>query len=57
MKQIEGDFNKGYNNITLAKEDLTSGLLHYQLVTPMGTVTKKMIPTIVRLYNQGVKDK
>ncbi|MFK7806169.1 MAG: cohesin domain-containing protein, partial [Saprospiraceae bacterium] len=43
LKQVEGDFEKGYNNISVSKEDLTPGLLHYQLVTPNGTATRKMI--------------
>jgi hypothetical protein len=43
LKQIEGDFAKGYNAVSISKEDLSPGLLQYQLVTPMGTVTKKMI--------------
>jgi Cohesin domain len=43
LKQIEGDFAKGYNAVSFSKEDLSPGLLHYQLVTPIGTMTKKMI--------------
>jgi hypothetical protein len=43
LKQVERDFAKGYNNVSLTKEELSTGLLYYQLVTPMGTVTKKMI--------------
>jgi hypothetical protein len=43
LKLVEGEYNKGYNNISLSNEDLTPGLLHYQLVTPTGSLTKKMI--------------
>ncbi|MFK7810479.1 MAG: cohesin domain-containing protein [Saprospiraceae bacterium] len=43
VKQVEGNFAKGYNNVSLSKGELAPGLLHYQLVTPMGTATKKMI--------------
>jgi len=43
LKQVEGDFEKGYNDISVSKEDLIPGLLHYQLVTPKGTATRKMI--------------
>jgi hypothetical protein len=43
LKLVEGEFTKGYNNISLSNEDLTPGLLHYQLVTPTGSLTRKMI--------------
>jgi hypothetical protein len=41
---MEGEFAKGYHAVSLSKEDLSPGLLHYPLVTPKGTMTKKMIP-------------
>ena len=43
LKVIEGDFAKGYNTVSVSEEELSGGLLHYQLVTPMGTATLKMI--------------
>ncbi|MFT5264204.1 MAG: hypothetical protein ACI8YQ_002950 [Polaribacter sp.] len=43
LKQVEGDFNKGYNSVSVSNDGLTSGLLYYQLVTAMGTLNKKMI--------------
>ncbi len=43
LEQVEGDFSKGYNSISISKDRLSSGLLHYQLVSPDGTATKKMI--------------
>jgi subtilisin-like proprotein convertase family protein len=43
LKQIEGDFAKGYNAVSFSKEDLSPGLLHYQLVTEAGTATRKML--------------
>ena len=43
LTQVEGDFAKGYNNISLSNDGLSPGLLYYQLVTPTATATKKMI--------------
>jgi hypothetical protein len=43
LKQVEGDYEKGYNRVSISKDGLSSGLLHYQLVTPFGTASKKMI--------------
>ena len=44
LKVVEGDYNKGYNQIGMKKSDLkVSGLLYYQLDTEAYTATKKMI--------------
>ncbi|MFT7450028.1 MAG: hypothetical protein ACI9VN_000740, partial [Patescibacteria group bacterium] len=43
IKRIEGDFAKGYNSVSLSDEGLASGLLYYELVTPMGAERRKMI--------------
>ena len=44
LTQIEGDYNKGYNQIALAKSDLgATGVLYYQLETDNNTATKKMV--------------
>ena len=43
LKRIEADYEKGYNSIFLSNEGLSPGLLYYQLVTPIGTITNKMI--------------
>ncbi|MFT6705877.1 MAG: hypothetical protein ACJATF_000701, partial [Flavobacteriales bacterium] len=43
LKQIDGDFVKGYNSINLSKDALSPGLLYYKLITPNATATKKMI--------------
>ena len=44
LKQYKGDFNKGYNEITVNRSDLSgAGLLYYQLETPTEVATMKMI--------------
>ena len=44
LKQIEGDYTKGYNQISLnAKELGATGVLHYQLESAEHTATRKMI--------------
>jgi len=44
LKSIEGDFVKGYNQVSLdQKEVSTSGVLYYQLDTEDYTATRKMI--------------
>ena len=44
LKQYEGDFNKGFNEITVNRSDLSgSGLIYYQLETPTDVATMKMI--------------
>ncbi len=44
LKQQKGDFNKGYNEITISRAELSgSGLLYYQLETPTDVATMKMI--------------
>ncbi len=44
LKQYNGDFAKGYNELTIQKEDLPSaGILYYQLDTANDTATKKML--------------
>ena len=44
LQLIEGDYPKGYNAIELNNDDLkASGVLYYQLHTPFGSLTKKMM--------------
>ncbi|MFT5264407.1 MAG: hypothetical protein ACI8YQ_003153 [Polaribacter sp.] len=44
LKQIEGDFVKGYNEVSLDKSDLqASGVVYYRLVTADFEATKKMM--------------
>jgi len=44
VKRIEGDYAKGYNELTLMKSELrVSGVLYYQLESGDFTATKKMI--------------
>lgn len=44
LKVIEGDFSKGYNEVVLQSNDITStGVLYYQLESAEYIATKKMI--------------
>ncbi|NND05745.1 MAG: T9SS type A sorting domain-containing protein [Saprospiraceae bacterium] len=44
LKVVEGDYTKGYNEVTFKRADLnTTGVLYYQLDTEAFTATKKMI--------------
>ena len=44
LKVIEGDFSRGYNEVSIESGDLNSaGVLYYQLDTPTDSSTKKMI--------------
>jgi len=44
LKVIEGDFSRGYNEVSIEKGDLNnSGVLYYQIDTPTNTDTKKML--------------
>ncbi len=44
IQVIEGDFNRGYNTVSLNRADLgAAGMLYYQLDTPKHTATKKML--------------
>ncbi len=43
LKVYTNDYAKGYNQITIGNDDLTSGILYYRLDTPTHTATKKMI--------------
>jgi len=44
LKSIEGDFVKGYNNVSLEQKEVSrSGVLYYQLDTEEFTATRKMI--------------
>ena len=44
LKLIEGDFERGYNEVKVSRNDLkTAGIVYYQLDTPLFTGTKKMI--------------
>ncbi len=44
VKVVDGDYAKGYNEVTFKRSDLsTTGVLYYQLDTEAFTATKKMI--------------
>ena len=44
IKQIDGEYVKGFNQITIDKSDLqATGILYYQLETGKFTATRKMI--------------
>ncbi len=44
LKQVNGDFNKGYNEVSINRNELqTTGLVYYELVTPTHTATKRML--------------
>ena len=44
VKVVDGDYTKGYNEVTFKRADLTTtGVLYYQLDTEAFTATKKMI--------------
>ncbi|MCB9327055.1 MAG: T9SS type A sorting domain-containing protein, partial [Lewinellaceae bacterium] len=43
VKKISGNFEKGYNEITLEKGTLTSGVYYYTLTTGEFTASRKMI--------------
>jgi hypothetical protein len=44
VKMVNGDFAKGYNEIRLERRDLpVTGILYYQLDTPMNSATKMML--------------
>ena len=44
LKTVKQDFNKGFNQIDIDSRELSAnGVLYYELKTPMGTATKKMI--------------
>ena len=44
LQSIEGEFAKGFNQVTINRSDLNgAGVLYYQLDTPTDSATKKMI--------------
>jgi hypothetical protein len=44
VKVVNGDFNRGYNQVTLQRSELgVSGVLYYRLETANNTATRKMI--------------
>ncbi len=44
LKVVEGQFNKGYNEINIDQRELnTSGILYYQLDADKNTATRKMV--------------
>ena len=43
LKVVNGDFAKGHNNITLSSDELSTGVLYYQLDTEGFTKTMKMV--------------
>ncbi|MFK8102701.1 MAG: T9SS type A sorting domain-containing protein, partial [Saprospiraceae bacterium] len=44
LKSVEGDFAKGYNEVSINRSELSgSGILYYELSTSKETATKKML--------------
>ena len=44
LKQVEGDYSKGFHTVDIQASDLnTTGLIFYQLNTAIGSLTKRMI--------------
>ena len=44
IKQIQGDYTKGYNSLSINRSELSAtGFLLYQLNTELGSMTKRMI--------------
>jgi len=43
LKVIEGDYEKGYNELSVESSDLANGVLYYELSTPSHKGMKKMI--------------
>ena len=43
LMQVEGDYEKGYNNVVISNERLTTGLMYYELVTTSKTLVRKMV--------------
>ncbi len=43
LQRIEKHFPKGYNNISVTDDELSSGLLYYKMTTPGFSETKRMI--------------
>jgi len=43
LKVIEGDYQKGYNELSVESSDLANGVLYYELSTPSHKGMKKMI--------------
>ena len=49
LKEIEGDFSVGYNEISISRAELpTTGVIYYQLETATNSATKKMIMMTLR---------
>ena len=44
LRSINGTYQKGYNQVSLEGDDLiSSGVLYYELSSPLGTATRKMV--------------
>ncbi len=43
LKSISGDYARGYNEITVKRGELATGVMYYQLDTDTDSATKKMI--------------
>ena len=44
LRSISGTYQKGYNQVSLEGDDLiSSGVLYYELSSPLGTATRKMV--------------
>ena len=43
LKSIEGNYEAGYNEVSLDRSDLKSGMMYYTLTTSDRTLTKKML--------------
>ena len=49
LKEVEGDFSEGYNEISITRAELpTAGVIYYQLETASNSATKKMIMMTLR---------
>ena len=49
VKEINGTYNQGYNEVSISRSDLPSaGVLYYQLETATNSATKKMILMTLR---------
>jgi len=43
LKVVTGDYEAGYNEVSLNRSDLSNGVLYYKLKTSTNTATKKML--------------
>ena len=43
LKEIKGDYTRGYNEVIVDRSALTPGILYYELQSQFGKITKRMI--------------